>query len=225
MTVDIDETPDSSVAEFTIFLREVAALPDDPEPVSGCFESAARFMRSVTASDLLTGLGQCVPRSSELIEFVNGIDHVGFLAPITAAPYFSDAATRAGFRSQRNLPSAIFSRELGLLSGTEEVPTTIFRAGADDGSMCIEVFVAHGADEAQVTQWIGRGIGHHVAFKVPNGSVFGDIVSFMETIGFEMPAIFEGGPLTNDAAKLSVAYFDNRIDEIPIRLEFCHYHA
>jgi hypothetical protein len=161
-----------------------------------------------------------------ILRLVDGLDHVGFLASGEGAAAVHDLAAAAGFGlEQRTFESTILARQLARLAGRDAVQTTIFKArraaqgGAGPG---VEVALPHEVQAGLVREWIERGIGTHVAFRVTNPLHFADLARIVEAEGYRMPDFLGGRPAANPSEGLAAVFLDRRPAD-PVGLEFCHY--
>jgi hypothetical protein len=195
------------------------------EDIAPALRVAARFLRNTTPD---AELGARLPggRAEGILELVEGLDHVGFLAPEDVAHDLPAAAAAAGFDAdQRGFDSTILARHLAELARREEVPTSIFKAHGsftDAGRAAVEVAMPSGVARTLLREWISQGIGTHVAFRVSSPECFGDLTRELTASGYRMPGFANGGSLKNEIEGIEAVFFDRRPAD-PVGLEFCHY--
>jgi hypothetical protein len=206
---------------------EAALAPVNGEDLAPTLGVAARFLRTTTPdAELAARLpGGSVER---ILEVVEGLDHVGFLAPDEVAPDLPVAAAAAGFDvDQHGFDSTILARHLAELAQREEVPTSIFKARGtftDTRSAAVEVAMPSGVERPLLRDWISQGIGTHVAFRVSSPDCFGELTRELVASGYRMPGFANGGSLKNRGEGIEAVFFDRRPAD-PVGLEFCCYDA
>jgi hypothetical protein len=143
------------------------------------------------------------------------------VAPSEAEPIVAAAARAAGFdRHQRSFPSTILARELSDLLG-RDVPTTIFKAQGtrpDGAPIAVEVAMPRDVDAGSIADWIGRGVGAHVALRLAGD--LEEVMPIMRSEGFEVPPFMRRGPVANEAESIRAVYFAHPARAESLRLEF-----
>jgi hypothetical protein len=204
---------------------EAALAGVNGEDLAAALRVAARFLRTTTPAG---ELGARLPdrHAERILELVEGLDHVGFLAPQEVARDLPAAAAAAGFDTdQHGFGSTILARHLAELAHRGEVPTSIFKARgslADTRSAGVEVAMPSGVARTLLRDWISQGIGTHVAFRVASPDCFGELTRELAASGYRMPGFAEGGSLKNRVEGIEAVFFDRRPAD-PVGLEFCHY--
>ena len=206
---------------------DVAALAElNGGQLAPSLRTAAGFLATTTPASHLDAVLESRRGIEAILPLVRGLDHVGFLAPAEVAPRLGEAATAAGFDlDQHTFASTILARQLADLARREEVPTTIFKARgtlSDGDPVAVEVAMPHDVDDQLVREWIGQGIGTHVALRVSSPSGFGELQQMLGQEGYRMPRFMADRALTNPTEGLEAVFFDRRPAE-PVGLEFCHY--
>jgi len=172
----------------------------------------------VLLDELLAGR----PRARAALDDALHLDHFGVLLAPSHRALVSAAASAAGFPlAHAAFPSALFTRELGRLSGKRRVPTTIFKAHgrtALSNALAIEVFFPDVAD-AQADEWIARGVGNHVAITMPDAASFEAATSALREDGLAISPFMYGRPLYLSTEEVTIVYFDLEASETPLRLE------
>jgi hypothetical protein len=195
------------------------------EDIAPALRVAARVLRNTTPD---AELGARLPggRGERILELVERLDHVGFLAPEEVAPDLPAAAAAAGFDTdQHGFESTILARHLAELAQREEVPTSIFKARGsftDTRSAAVEVAMPSGVGRTLLRDWISQGIGTHMAFRVSSRECFGGLTRELAAAGYRMPGFAQGGSLKNDIEGIEAVFFDRRPAD-PVGLEFCWY--
>jgi hypothetical protein len=181
-------------------------------------------LAAATPADVLGELLE-EPTRTEVLGLVTGIDHVGFMAPSSAAALLPKVAADAGFDAgHRSFPSTVLARELGALIGVSEVPTTVFRAWGmsdSDRHMTVEAFVVQGVKPEVEAAWIRTGVAGHTAFAVESLAALHQVAIVMSEQGWSPPAGVGAQPAWNAAEELALVYFDRRLDGRTVRLEYC----
>jgi hypothetical protein len=206
---------------------DVAALAElNGGQLAPSLRTAARFLATTTPASHLDAVLESHRGIEAILPLVRGLDHVGFIAPAEVAPGLGEAAAAAGFDlDQHTFASTILARQLADLARREEVPTTIFKARgalADGDPMTVEVAMPRDVDDEHVREWIGQGIGTHVALRVSSPSAFDELPPLLSQEGYRMPRFADGQALTNPVEGLEAVFFDRRPTD-PVGLEFCHY--
>lgn len=190
--------------------------------VSSRLEVGALFLASTTPEQVLESACSQAD-ASRLRGLAPDLDHIGFMAPIAAEPIVAAAATAAGFdRDHRTFPSTILARELRELRG-RDVPTTIFKARGslpDGAPRAVEVSMPRKLDAGVLADWIGRGIGAHIALRLAGATHFAEVTRIMRRQGFEVPAFMRRGPVANEAERIRALYFAHPARAETPRLEF-----
>ena len=207
---------------------EAALARVDGEDVAHALKVAARFVRSTTPEEHLAACLRGRPGLENVLGLIEGLDHVGFLAPVDVAPELPAVAAAAGFDvDPHTFESTILARHLAELAQREAVPTSIFKARwatTDGGTTGVEVAMPGAVGRKQVREWIAGGVGTHVAFRVRTPSCFAQLGEILTAAGYRMPAFTGGRAMTNPVEQLEAVFFDRRPDE-PVGLEFCAYDA
>jgi hypothetical protein len=204
---------------------EAALAGVNGEELAPALGVAAQFLRTTTPD---AELSSRLPggRVERILELVEGLDHVGFLAPEELAADLPAAAAAAGFDiDQHSFDSTILARHLAELAQRDEVPTSIFKARGsftDAGSVAVEVAMPSGVARTLLRDWMSRGIGTHVAFRVSSPECFGELRRELAASGYRMPGFAKGGSLRNEMEGIEAVFFDRRPAD-PVGLEFCHY--
>jgi hypothetical protein len=206
---------------------EVAALAKlNGEQLAASLRTAARYLATTTPATHLDAVLDSPARVEAILGLVRSIDHVGFMAPAEIAPKLGEAAAQAGFDlDQHTFASSILARQLAELARREEVPTTIFKARgtlSDGDPVAVEVAMPGDLDAELMREWIGRGIGTHVALRVESPSSFDELTPALTDEGYRMPPFTDGKASENPVEGLTAVFFDRRPAE-PVGLEFCHY--
>lgn len=193
--------------------------------LQGAFTQARGFLERTTAVEVLASfLGEA--RAAELSGDVRDLDHLGFLVPGEGAnEVIGRAAAAAGFASgHTSFPSTVLASELGELRGRRRVPTMVFKACGRLGGgreTFVEAFLPS-EEPRVVADWIRRGLGTHVAIRVPDAARFREVQRVFEAAGHRMPPFMNGRPMHNPAEQVSLIYFDHEADGRRLRLEFIH---
>src|SRR5262249_3616969 len=154
-----------------------------------------RFLDAASIAEVLDVLFEQEPNRSRVLDSVQGIFHVGFL--IEKRPQTIDwlkkFACEVGLACGHVVfESTIISRELGELSGQQEVPTTIFKAFEHEAGPAnyIEVLMPNDAG-GFLTDWIEQEVGTHIGFTLTDPSLFLDVQDAFLAEGFEIPAFMD----------------------------------
>ncbi|HEY4181370.1 MAG TPA: hypothetical protein VGM90_31205 [Kofleriaceae bacterium] len=162
------------------------------------------------------------PGARALIAEGDRLDHIGFLLPPWAKEMVGQAATAAGFPlGQRAFPSALVARDLGRVVGRRRVETQIFKAhgrGRDESLVAFEAFLPNAAD-ADVEDWIRRGVVQHVALEIADPTRFITIHDTFAVAGIPMAQFMYGNAVYLPGEDATIAYFDLDAAEHPFRLE------
>jgi len=203
----------------------VTLAPLAPQPLlSQCLEHAASFLAAATPASVLRAL--LAPAASvQVAARVTALDHVGFLAPSSAAALLPQEAAAAGFgQGHRSFPSTVVASERGALLGTPAVPTTVFRAwgwSRAGRAMTVEAFTVDGLPDDIESAWIRAGVATHVALSVAGADDLDEVSAVMVRERWEAPAGVSDGPAWNPDQGLALAYFDRPGAERVVRLEYC----
>ena len=201
------------------------------QDLAPAMRTAARFLWTTTPAAHLGAYLAGLSQLERVLEFVEALDHVGFLVPEELAGDLPDAAAAAGFDTDpHGFESTILARHLAELAQREEVPTSIFKArgtfagetSAAETSAAVEVAMPSGVERRLVREWISQGVGTHVAFRVSSPECFGVLTRELAASGYRMPGFASGRPLKNPAEGIEAVFFDRRPAE-PVGLEFCCY--
>ncbi|HEY4058505.1 MAG TPA: hypothetical protein VGM39_17955 [Kofleriaceae bacterium] len=161
-------------------------------------------------------------RSRSFLAEGDRLDHIGFLLPPWAKEIVGKAATAAGFAlGQRAFPSALVARDLGRVVGKRRVETQIFKAhgrGRDESLIAFEAFLPSAAD-ADVEDWIRRGVVQHVALEMTDPARFCAIRASFVAEGIPMAQFMYGNAVYLPGEDATIAYFDLDGGEHPFRLE------
>lgn len=191
-----------------------------------CLREAADFQAQATPRQLLDDMIGDQRRRERLLEIVTGLDHLGFVAFQGAGCDLDSTADAAGFTGRHWLfPSRIVARELGHFTGTNIVPTSVFKArgtAATGQPMAVEVFLPQPLAAAVSRDWIERGCAVHAAFVITEPKCFPDVIEIMLDEGFCPPEFTRGEPLVNEVENMTLLYFDGTLRGQPLRIEFCH---
>lgn len=181
----------------------VAALPELLREIRLGLEAAS-------PAELLDALLGAGTPCRALLDGGTRLDHVGFLLPRGSEGAFRNAASAAGFgHATPPFASLHLARELGLLAGLPEVPTTVAKqTGAlpGHGPVALEAFFPD-VDAPVSRGWIARGVGSHVALEVRGRRQFETIVARFPVHGLCMPSFMEG-PRSVPAEQATIAYFE-----------------
>jgi hypothetical protein len=204
---------------------EAALAGVNGEDLASALRVAARFLRTATPAAEL-GARLRGARVERILDVVEALDHVGFLAPQEVAPELPAAAAAAGFDAdQHGFDSTILARHLAELAHRDEVRTSIFKARGsftDTRGAAVEVAMPSGVGRTVLRDWISQGIGTHVAFRVSSPDCFGELTRELAASGYRMPGFANGGSLQNQVEGIEAVFFDRRPAD-PVGLEFCHY--
>jgi hypothetical protein len=130
--------------------------------------------------------------------------------PPGAEAAFRAAAAAAGFdRPTAAFPSRLVARELGMLAGSERVPTIVAKQrGAIDGhgAVAVEAFVPR-AEDGLARGWLEHDVACHLAVDVAHAAAFEQVVARFPALGFPMPPFLDG-PHRVAAERATIAYFE-----------------
>lgn len=197
------------------------------DTVHRCLRQAAEFLAHATSREILGDVIRNRRQHQRLLSIVTGLDHVGFVSFQGAGSDLESVADAAGFDDCHwSFPSRIFARELGYFTGTDIVPTSIFKARGmtvTGHPMAVEVFLPQPIDAFASRDWIERGRAVHAAFAISEPKRFRDVIEIMTDEGFRPPEFTRGEPLLNEVENVIALYFDGELQDQPVRIEFCHF--
>lgn len=219
---------ENKVDHLQLFSARRALLrgADQIDSLRQCVLEAKRFLDAGSIEVLLDILFADAANRRCVLESVQRIFHVGFLVekrPQTIdwlRSFAADAGLAAGHVV---FESTIISRELGMLCGRQEVPTTIFKAFEREAGPAnyIEVLVPDDPGEI-VAEWINKEVGTHIGFTLTDPSVYLKVRDAFLAEEYEIPAFMDGKPMTNAAVGASAIYFDKSISGRTVRIELCN---
>lgn len=207
-------------------LSSLASRDHDQQAFRQSLETVLAFLHRTTVADLFDHAAELAPTRRFIDRFSGQLEHVGLMAPPgMSLDEVADTAIAAGFGLRpMSFPSRLVARELGTISGTELVPTTIFRSSAEgthSRRVGIEIFIPD-TDEATIRSWIRAGVVSHVAIELqrPDDDVFADLARRFEAAGFTVPGFLAPRPffVPHPSEDLRTLYFD-RIRQERARIE------
>jgi hypothetical protein len=176
-----------------------------------CARGAKRLLDRVDGAELLRELFADGFNRRAVASAIAHVDHLGFLVPRGVANALPRAASDAGFDVKlTTTPSVVVSRELGSLSGFDEVPTRILKAygtSAFGTPVCLEAF-SPDARDGLVNAWVRDGVCTHIAVRLHRTASLSFVKRAFEAEGFVVPAFMNDKPMTNKAEGLTLMYFD-----------------
>jgi hypothetical protein len=183
-----------------------------PDRLLRALAAARRFLAATSAAGVIERAFDDADRRALIGRAVRGRVHAGFLidAPGLDRGAWGDAARAAGFPlDPASFASTVLSRELGARTGTAQVPTRIFAAGAPLGpdGATVEVFVPR-AEPRIVRRWIEEEAGTHVGLTLGDPAAFPAVREAFLGEGFRVPAFMHDLPIANAAIGARVIYFD-----------------
>jgi len=196
-------------------IRETLAGADEPrERLRLCLAQARGFIHETSVEDVLDRLFTREEHRRAVRASVTDRLHVGFMIP-DDLPAF--AGMRGVCAEAKLLPdwrsdaSTVFARELGVLVGRVEVPTTIVTVMLE--ALCgrsgyVELFIP--AEEREhVVRWIDQEVGTHVGLTLTDSSCPAAVQDAFAEEGFGMPAFMRGRHAANYDEGVSVLYYDS----------------
>lgn len=185
---------------------------------------AKRFLSTTTLADLVESLLSVAENRKCLLECAHEKYHVGFMvdSDVNTLETLTSVAHAVGFNlDHAAFASTIVARELGVLSGKQTVPTTIFKAGmqATTGNCgYIEAFIPEERKEI-VYQWIDDEVVDHVGLALKDASDFRRVSEAFHSEGFKVPSFLNETQMSNPSQNVTIIYFDKVHRNRKIRVE------